>query len=262
VQVISARRPEWIQTFTGLSPRQFSRLVAVVRRRGGPAVTDGQPGRQWSLDLPDRVLLVAVYYRTNLTMRQLAPLFGIKTAAVHRIIDRLGPHLALAPVKRRHSADTVLIVDGTLVPTRDHEVAERSKNYRYSTNVQVVIDADTRLVIAVGDPQAGNRNDCTAYTASGADKATTGAHVIADGAYRGPNCPGVIIPHRKPRDGTPLPVWKEDHNASHRRVRARVEHVFARMKNWKILRDCRRRGTGITHAAHGIALMHNLAYAG
>jgi hypothetical protein len=34
------------------------------------------------------------------------------------------------------------------------------------------------------------------------------------------------------------------------------------MKNWKILRDCRRRGTGITHAAHGIALMHNLAYAG
>jgi hypothetical protein len=48
----------------------------------------------------------------------------------------------------------------------------------------------------------------------------------------------------------------------HRRVRARVEHVLARMKNWKILRDCRRRGTGVAHAAQGIALMHNLTYAG
>ncbi|PKV82668.1 hypothetical protein BX283_0112 [Streptomyces sp. TLI_146] len=35
---------------------------------------------------------------------------------------------------------------GTLVLTRDHAVAERSKNYRYSTN-HVVIDADPRLVV-------------------------------------------------------------------------------------------------------------------
>jgi hypothetical protein len=43
------------------------------------------------------MLLVATYHRINLTMRQFAPLFGIKTAAVHRIIDGLGPFLALAP---------------------------------------------------------------------------------------------------------------------------------------------------------------------
>jgi hypothetical protein len=50
-------------------------------------------------------------------MRRLAPLFGVKTVAVHRIIDQLGPYLALAPVRRRHGPNTVLIVDGTLVPT-------------------------------------------------------------------------------------------------------------------------------------------------
>jgi hypothetical protein len=33
-------------------------------------------GRPWSLPLEDRALLVAVYWRTNLTMRQFAPLFG------------------------------------------------------------------------------------------------------------------------------------------------------------------------------------------
>lgn len=54
----------------------------------------------------------------------------------------------------------MLIEDGTLVPTRDHSVAEQSKNYRHSTNHQVVIDADTRRVIAVGRPLPGNFNDC------------------------------------------------------------------------------------------------------
>ncbi|KQX56104.1 hypothetical protein ASE09_25780 [Streptomyces sp. Root66D1] len=31
----------------------------------------------------------------------------------------------------------MLIVDGTPVPIRDHTIAERSKNYQYSTNHQV-----------------------------------------------------------------------------------------------------------------------------
>lgn len=65
----------------------------------------------------------------------------------------------------------MLIVDGTLVPTRDHSSAEQSKNYRYSTNHQVVIDADTRLVVMVGRPVVGNRNDCKAWEQSGAKSA-------------------------------------------------------------------------------------------
>jgi hypothetical protein len=48
-------------------------------------------------------------------------------------------------------------MDGTLIPTRDHRLAAQSKNYRYSTNLQVAIDANTRLVIALGDPRPGNR---------------------------------------------------------------------------------------------------------
>lgn len=82
-------------------------------------------GRPWSLPLEDRVLLVTTYWRTNLMMRQLAPLFGISKSAADGIIDHLGPWLALQP-RRRFRKDTVLIVDGTLVPTRDHSIAEQS----------------------------------------------------------------------------------------------------------------------------------------
>lgn len=91
------------------------------------------------------------------------------------MVDHLAPLLALAPVARRHSPDTVLIVDGTLVPVHDRTVTASSKNYRYSVNTQVVIDANTRLVVAVGRPLPGNHNDCTAYRDSGADQASRGA---------------------------------------------------------------------------------------
>jgi len=184
VQVVTASRSEWIVPFTGLQAGQFRKLVAAVTERGGPAIADGRRGRPWSLVLPDRVLLVATYWRTNLTMRQLGPLFGVSHSAAHRIIGALGPLLALAPVRKRR-VDQVTIVDDTLIPTRDHRVAAPSKNYRYSVNLQVAIDADTRLVVATGDPPPGNRNDCTVYRESGINEQLAGRPVIADGGYYG-----------------------------------------------------------------------------
>lgn len=259
VQVITAADPAWIFPFTGLTPAQFRRLVRQVALRGGDQVADGRPGRQWALDLADRVLLVAAYWRTNLTMRQVGPLFGVSHSAAHRVIDSLETLLALAPARRR-PVDRIAIVDGTLVPTRDHRVAARSKNYRYSTNVQVAIDANTRLVIATGNPQPGNRNDTVVYRTSGIQQALAGRAVMADGAYRGN--PDVIIPYRKPTDGIPLPDWKERLNKEHRTIRARVEHTLARMKCWKILRDYRRAGRTLTHAVSAIANMYNIALTG
>ncbi|MET9832830.1 transposase [Streptomyces sp. NPDC006385] len=253
--VITASEPHWIGPFTGLGPQQFGTLLAALRKEDAAPVRKGRP---WGLPLEDRVLLVIAYWRTNLTLRQLAPLFGISKSSADRIIDHLGPTLALRR-RRRFRKDAVLIVDGTLVPTRDHSIAERSKNYRYSTNHQVVLDADTRLVVAVGRPLPGNRNDCKAWELPGAKAAVGRTTVIADGGYRGT---GLVIPHRRETGQAELPVWKEEHNASHRKVRARVEHAFARMKTWKILRDCRLKGEGVHHAMLGIARLHNLTLAG
>lgn len=252
--VITASEPSWIAPFTGLSSRQFGKLVTALRREGADPVRKGRP---WSLPLQDRVLLVTAYWRTNLTLRQLAPLFGVTKSAADRIVDQLGPLLALRQ-RKRFRKGTVLIVDGTLVPTRDHTVAEQSKNYRYSTNHQVVIDADSRLVVVVGRPVPGNRNDCKAWVESGAKAAVGNTMTITDGGYPGT---GLVMRHRR-RKGEELPDWKQVHNKSHKQVRARVEHAFARMKTWKILRDCRLKGGGVHHAMRGIARLHNLALAG
>ncbi|MER6066771.1 transposase [Streptomyces sp. NPDC001792] len=253
--VITASESSWKAPFTGLSPRQFGKLVTALRREGADSACKGRP---WSLPPHDRVLLVTACRRTNLTLRQLGLLFGVSKSAAARITGHLGPLLAMRQRKRFHK-ETGLIVDGTLIPTRDHTVAEQSKNYRYSTNHQVVIGADTRLVVAVGRPLPGNRNACKAWELSGAKTAVGRAVVIADGGYRGT---GLVIPHRRGHGQHDLPPWKEERNASHRKVRARVEHVFGHMKSWKILRDCRLKGDGVHHAMLGIARLHNAVLTG
>jgi hypothetical protein len=129
-RVISASEASWIAPFTGLCPRAFGRLISKLRREGADAA---RPGRPWALPLEDRVLLVAAYWRTNLTLRQLAPLFGISKSAADRVVGHVAPLLALQQ-RNRFGKGTVLIVDGTLIPTRDRAIAAQSKNYRYSTN--------------------------------------------------------------------------------------------------------------------------------
>ena len=111
-------------------------------------------------------------------------------------------------------------------------------------------------MIAVGDPRPGNRNDTVVYRDSGMKDQLEGRPVVADGAYRGN--PEVIIPYRRARGQKELPAWQDDWNTKHRQVRAAVEHAFARMKTYKILRDYRRAGSTLKTTAAGIALLHNI----
>ncbi|WP_328508920.1 transposase family protein [Streptomyces mirabilis] len=247
--------PLWVETFIGLRMKQFGRLLRVVRERGGDGPRIGRPR---CLPLADRVLVVAVYYRTNLTMRQLAPLFGVSPATVCRVIQRLRPLLAPEPASRPvDAADRLWIVDGTLVPVRDRKVGASSRNYRFSANVQVIIDADTRLVVATASPAPGNRADAHVWRDSGLPQHRQGVTVLGDGTYIST---GLVVPHRK-RPGRPLPAGEEADNAEHRQVRARVEHAIGRLKNYKILYDCRQHGDGLHHAVQAVAHMHNLALA-
>jgi hypothetical protein len=105
VGVITASEPSWVVPYSGLSPKQFGKLITVLRRGGSHLVCRGRP---WSLPLEDRVLLVAAYWRTNLTLRQLSPLFGISQSAAGRIVSQLGllaRTAAAQSLQQRHRAD-------------------------------------------------------------------------------------------------------------------------------------------------------------
>ncbi len=53
-------------------------------------------------------------------------------------------------------------------------------------------------------------------------------------------------------------IIRDKHWREHRHIRARVEHVSARLKDWQILRQCRRRGDAINHSLQIIAGLWNL----
>jgi hypothetical protein len=53
------------------------------------------------------------------------------------------------------------------------------------------------------------------------------------------------------------PTNNPAHLAEHRRRRARIEHILARMKDWQILRQCRRRGNAINLATPAVDYLWN-----
>jgi hypothetical protein len=120
-----------------------------------------------------------------------------------------------------------------------------------SCNIQVLVRHDDRRVIAIAGGGPGNRNDPIHDRGSLIERlCRLHRRVLADGGYRG--IEELVTPvfrnRRIVRDAT----WKR-----HRKRRARVEHVIARLKGWRVLRDHRRRGRHLVATAQAVAYLHN-----
>jgi len=235
----------WL-ALTGLTEHQFRSVLVEIAHQIPPAA-----GRPWGLPLPLRVLLVLIHLRTNLTTRALATLFATSQSTVDRITHHLVPVLAHALRPAGTDDGGPWIIDGTLIPVHDQSITAISKNYRRSVNTQIVISAQPRTVIAVGRCWPGNRNDVVVARHTVAQLLDRRV-ILGDGGYRG--IPTITGP-RRDQCGR---IIHDNHYRRHRRIRARVEHVIARLKDWQILRQCRHRGQAINHSLHIIAGLWNL----
>lgn len=228
----------------GIHDRELDTIVDRLRP------TEHVRGRPWSRSLRRRLCLVCFALRTNLTLRELSAIFTVSRSQVHRIMNDLVPRLAAlltVDIDRRRS----WIVDGTLIPTRDHGTAAKSKNYRWSCNLQVLVRRDLR-VLAISGGGPGNRNDPIHYRGSVIETLCRyHRRVLADGGYRGQR--HLVTPRFRGRRIVRDRAWRR-----HRRRRARVEHAIARLKSWRVLRDHRRRGKHLLDTARAIAALHNL----
>jgi hypothetical protein len=209
-------------------------------------------GRPWGLPLPVRLLLVLTHLPTNPTTRALAALLNTSQSTVDRITHHLVPVLANLLRLDANGAGQPWIIDATPIPVHDQSITAISKNYRRSVNTQIVIGAQRRTVIAVGRCWPGNRNDVIVARHTVAHLLHGTRPILGDGRYRG------IDTITSPRRATDGRIIHDDHYRKHRRTRARVEHVIARLKDWQILRQCRRRGQAINHSLHIVAGLWNL----
>jgi hypothetical protein len=109
-QLVSAAESAWVEILTGLDPEEFEELLRTLQ----PYAEADAPrvGRRWTLSLADRVLLVSLYRRANLTVREVGALFGISKSAADRIVGHLGPLLHTPPLRSRRSRLTVRLEPG------------------------------------------------------------------------------------------------------------------------------------------------------
>jgi hypothetical protein len=110
-------------------------------------------------------------------------------------------------------------------------------------------------IVATTAGGPGNRNDPIHYRGSAIESLCRWhRRVLADGGYRG--VPELVTPvfrnNRILRDR----AWRR-----HRRRRARAEHAIARIKDWRVLRDHRRRGMHLGDTVAAVAFLHNLRLA-
>jgi len=80
-----------------------------------------------------------------------------------------------------------------------------------------------RKVVFVSDAWPGNRNDIIVARAT--VTISPGVIVLTYGRYR--SLPGAVLPPRQ----SPAPL------IIHKRIRAEIEHLLARLKDWEILRQ-------------------------
>jgi transposase-like protein len=198
-------------------------------------------------------LIACIALRTNLTIRELAATVAVSKSTVHRIVSTMTPRIAaLLDERRPRDRRESWVVDGTLIPTRDHRGAAPSKNYRWSCNAQILARRRDLHVVAVTTGGPGHRNDPVHYRGSRIEAlCREHGRVLADGAYRA--VPELVTPRfrgiRIVRDR----AWRR-----HRRRRARIEHAIARLKNWRVLRDHRRRARHLQDTLTAVAALHNL----
>ncbi|WP_142407056.1 transposase family protein [Mycobacterium sp. ITM-2016-00316] len=76
--------------------------------------------------------------------------------------------------------------------------------------------------------------------------------ILGDGGYRGID--SITSPARD-KSGR---IIRGDHCRAHRRIRAPIERVIARIKDWQIFRQSHRRGDAINHSHQIVADPWNL----
>ena len=248
-----SHRPQAFRRLCGLSPQQFQSLINQLEPRwelaqyqrqawlGRQRVIGG--GRTRKLTLDQSLFMLLVYYRTYANHLFMGMVMGLDDSNVGRYFKRLEPVLAQVfkiPQRTvRLSPDEIktLIVDATEQETQKRlGTGYSGKRQRQTLKTQVVVNQQG-VVKTVSRSIAGNVHDKKLYDRTRLYvRAPAGSQRLkfkADLGYLGTTGD---LPVRKPLH-RPLMMHERYFNRQHAKVRIIIEHVFAHLKQSRILQD-------------------------
>ena len=273
---------------TGITPAAFDELLAQLaprsehaqaRRRDRPG-RKRRPGggRRHTLVLADRLLMLLISYRTDVTHASLGFLFGVDDSAVGRTINPLQPLLAgifripERKVELTEQEIRELFFDATERPTRRPQRGQRAyysgKKKRHTIKTQVVVirrrkrpgpgpEARRVRIAAVSPSFPGKVHDKRVYDTTRV-VCPPGVRRTGDTGYVGT---GLETPTKRPPGGQ-LTARQKAGNRGLSRRRVAAEHGIGKMKVWRIASE-RYRNPVPKHTLimKNVAGLHNLMFA-
>ena len=253
---LSTLHQSHLEYLTGCRYAALMRL-AVVAKQALFADRRGRPYRHGPLAM---VGLVMMKLRHNLTGRALEALAGIDAVTLSRYVRKVTAFLGALPL-RAQPAQGFLLVDTTSVRvgSTDRRSFSGHKHQRCA-KVQVIAD-EAGFVQHSGAAWPGSVHDKTIYNKERVNLGEAlGTLILADKAYAGAHDEGagLLRPIKRGERAAKLPA-AQAFNAELSRRRVRIEHVFARLKTFRVLQGLfPYRGEQLGTVLRAIALVHNL----
>lgn len=192
-------------------------------------------GKRYCLSTEEAVLLTLIHFRTYETLAFLGFLFDCDLTTAHRYIRRFEPLIdSVMDIQRNKGAltkeDIFLLVDATEQETeRRKGTGYSGKKRRQTIKTQVIATRDGKIR-HVSHSVPGNIHDKKLFDLTKLPKKTQ-EKMLADLGYMGTDC---VIPIKSSKLHK-LTIKQREANKKHSVLRIPIEHVFAHLKQWRIL---------------------------
>lgn len=236
------KKPKVFERLIGLSPQKFNELAKELepqwqeaeyqRKTSYPRKTGVGAGRKYLLSFPQMLAMYLMYTRTYANHVFLGMIFQIDDSRVCRYFRKLQPVLhqkmeKLAIKKSPLSPEEILklIADATEQETERREGSGYSgKKKKQTVKTQLIVDRSGQIR-HVSRSVPGNRHDKKLYDETGIKAG------LGDLGYLGTD---LIVPYKSSKLHK-LTKKQKACNTKHSKIRIIIEHVFASLKQWRIL---------------------------
>lgn len=250
------KKPKAFHSLTGLTPEKFMKLAKQVEPWRKQSEIDRKTrdtrkrnigaGRKYKLSPEESLFLLLLHCRTYVNRIFLGMIGNISDSKICQYFVRLEPSVQkvfrIPERKINLSQEEVLeiILDATEQETERRKGSGYSgKKKRQTVKTQIVVKKKGGKVLSVSKTVRGNRSDKKLYDQTRIifSKKT---EKLADLGYPGTDC---VIPHKSSKLHK-LTEEQKRNNKKHAKARIGVEHVFAHLKKFRILKDRYRNAIG------------------
>lgn len=233
------------RTLTGLTSEKFQELVSQVQPLWNKVAYAKTPqkqrkhavgaGRRYELSVAEAILLTLIHFRTYETLAFLGFLFNIDLSTAYRYLQRFEPLIdSLLDISKDQGvltkAEILLIVDATEQETERRDGTGYSGKKRKQTIKTQVIASQAGRIRHISSSVPGNLHDKKLFDLTQLPQKIQ-QKMLADLGYLGTKC---LLP-KKSSKLHKLTLKQKRDNTKHSRLRVPIEHLFAHLKQWKIL---------------------------